>query len=240
MFDIITKQELWQAIDDGVIADKNPSLKNIQDGYILHRMRGVAGQRVVELGGGNSRVLPRLAARGNECWNVDRLEGLGNGPLPENMRAQTSFRLVRAYMGDFSPDLPASYFDYVISISAVEHIPIHRLEATFADCARVLKLGGRMIHVIDVYLFERDYSGDGRPFCEERIAAYLKFADRPDLGIRLAEPPVFAADATFRCQYATNSDFELYRWNKVAKGRVETWRAIGQNCSIRAEWIKPG
>ena len=37
------------------------------------------GSKILEVGGGQSRILRRLK-NDYECWNVDKLEGLGNGP----------------------------------------------------------------------------------------------------------------------------------------------------------------
>lgn len=236
MFDIITKRDLWRALDAKRISDKAVSLKEIQDAYILHTLGGVTGAKILELGGGKTRVLPRLAAWGNECWNADKLEGVGNGPDAIAARGDGSYRVVQTYLGDFSHELPESYFDFIVSVSAVEHTPLDRLADMFADCARCLKPGGKMVHAIDLYMFDADYRGPGRTFSMDRITGYLtSFRRTPSLSF--IEAPVLR-DATFRCEYATNSDFELYRWNQVAKGRVTDWRAIGQNCSIKAQWRK--
>lgn len=114
----------------------------------------------MELGGGNSRVLPLLAER-NECWNVDKFEGLDGGPIkaPRDISLKRflkgrRIRIIREYMGSFSGEIPSRYFDYVISISAVEHIRHECFSASMRDCTRVLKPGGLMLHAIDVYLFD--------------------------------------------------------------------------------------
>lgn len=236
MFDIISKDDLWRALTQKRISDQSASLKQIQDGYVIDRLKGVRDCKILELGGGNSRVLQRFANWGNECWNADRLEGRGNGPVGDN-RGDKDYRIVRTYMGEFSPELPDAYFDYIVSVSAVEHTPLEKLEAMFADCARCLKPGGLMVHTIDIYMFDWDYTGEAREASEERLFAYLSFADRPDLGIKLVDEPVLQS-ATFRSHYASNSDFELWRWNNATGGRIAKWRAISQNCSIKAEWRK--
>jgi SAM-dependent methyltransferase len=137
-------------------------------------------------------------------------------------------------MGDYSPKLAAGYFDFVVSVSVVEHVPLDSINAFFGDCARVLKPGGRMIHAIDTYLFDpRD--GSLAHVFQERIQAYLSLAERPDLGIKLVEKPRIDKDVRFSCRYATVPDNVLHEWNLK---RPSNKRAIGQVVSIKSEWIK--
>lgn len=109
------------------------------------------GSRLLEVGGGNSRVLAHLA-RTYECWNVDRFEGVGNGPLKAR---EAGYRIVRGYMGDFSPELPQDFFDLVFSISTLEHVPDQdttHLDAVLGDMDRVLRPGGLSLHSLDILL----------------------------------------------------------------------------------------
>lgn len=55
------------------------SNKNIQNGFMLGRLSGLKEQNIMEIGGGNSRVLPVLAKH-NECWNIGKFQGVGAGP----------------------------------------------------------------------------------------------------------------------------------------------------------------
>lgn len=118
------------------------------------------GAKLLEVGGGESRVLEKLSKR-YECWNLDRLEGVGYGPdySPE----RPPYRLVRAYAGEFSPEVPDHYFDMVFSISALEHTPPGSPDlyaAIAADMDRVLIKGGFSLHCLDAVLsagLERAY-----------------------------------------------------------------------------------
>lgn len=105
------------------------------------------GSRILEVGGGDSRIL-RHFSRDHECWSVDKCEGLGNGP-----KAFTSpdFRIVYDYLGSSNPELPASYFDLVFSISALEHTPEDpdARDAIARDLRRVLKPGCPSLHLFD-------------------------------------------------------------------------------------------
>ncbi|HEX2866163.1 MAG TPA: glycosyltransferase [Ignavibacteriales bacterium] len=106
------------------------------------------GSRILEIGGGESRVLRRLA-REYECWNIDKLEGLGDGPRSVHNK---NIRLVKDYMGSFNKELPGNYFDFVFSISTLEHVPED--EAIFRnicqDIERVMKTGALSLHCFDV------------------------------------------------------------------------------------------
>ena len=106
------------------------------------------GSSILEVGGCDSRVLKALK-NDYECWNVDKLEGLGNG-LTEV--AVDGYRMVQAYLGDFSEELPDGYFDFVFSISALEHV--EESEENFnnicCDMDRVMKPGAFSLHCFDV------------------------------------------------------------------------------------------
>ncbi|MEI6633343.1 MAG: class I SAM-dependent methyltransferase [Chlamydiota bacterium] len=243
MFDIITKSEYWRWCEEGVVPPeglRHPGispvyeLKDVQDAYILSRMRGTERHRIIEVGGGSSRVLPRLA-KNNECWLVDKYEGVGNGPLQP--LADEGIRVVRGYMGEFDRVIPDGYFDSLFSISVVEHIPWDGLEDFFRDCARVLKPGGFICHAIDTYLFDiEDASCAEARMCAEQRARYLAFQDRADLGLAMVLPPAIGAQCGFSCRYASNPDTILQQWNS-SFGYAER-REIAQEVSIKAEWIK--
>jgi ubiquinone/menaquinone biosynthesis C-methylase UbiE len=109
------------------------------------------GSRLLEVGGGASRII-RHWKNHFECWNVDRLEGCGHGPTEVDV---TGYRLVKAFMGDFSAEIPADGFDFVFSISALEHTPRGDtvfLESIAADIDRVLKPGAYSLHCFDAVL----------------------------------------------------------------------------------------
>lgn len=109
------------------------------------------GSRILDVGGGKSRILNHLARR-YECWNIDKLEGVGNGPTEIE---DPPYRLVRDYMGNFSSELRNNYFDLVFSISALEHVPQHDsglFDRIIHDINRVLKPGGLSLHLFDIII----------------------------------------------------------------------------------------
>lgn len=129
------------------------NLKDYQDLLVLYFIKKFVppGSRILDVGGGNSRIL-RHFGNSHECWNLDKLEGIGNG-LTEI--EQGPFKLVREYLGNFTSDLPDRYFDFVFSISALEHVPESGAEyfsSLLADLSRLGKCGSYSLHLFDVTL----------------------------------------------------------------------------------------
>ena len=115
-----------------------------------------AGARILEIGGGESRIINELKNQ-YEFWNLDKLEGSGFGP--KQLFITEGFNLVEDYIGNFSPDLPDSYFDLIISISTIEHInpDSETIDNVFDDIMRLLKPGGYSLHCIDALLYQDYY-----------------------------------------------------------------------------------
>ncbi|MDY6807004.1 MAG: glycosyltransferase, partial [Cyanobacteriota bacterium] len=109
------------------------------------------GAKLLEVGGGNSRVIEALKSD-YECWNLDKFEGEGNGP--REVTNTGNFRLVVDYIGNFNRELPDNYFDCVFSISTLEHLPEEEgiFQNVCEDIDRVLKPGGFSLHCLDVVI----------------------------------------------------------------------------------------
>lgn len=111
------------------------------------------GSRILDVGGGNSRILAFFKDR-YECWNIDKFEGIGNGPKGQTPD-QEGIHLIRDYVGNFNESLPDNYFDFVFSISTLEHVPrkdtaLH--DRIIDDLQRVLKTGSYSLHCLDIKL----------------------------------------------------------------------------------------
>lgn len=237
MFDIISKQEYWEWQDAGLVDAARIDLKGIQDAYILSRLDGIRDSRILEVGGGNSRILTVLSddQHLNECWNADRFEGFGGGPRRSANAGRV--RVAYCFLGEFSDELPAEYFDFIVSVSVVEHVPTAELEAFMADSARVLKTGGQILHAIDLYVFDADSDHQYRQTMRDRVRSYLDFSDRPDLRLRLREDPAVGDDVHFRCSYASNTDLAMNQWNRSVPA-LRGVRQAAQSVSLKAEWRK--
>ncbi len=238
MFDIITKAEYWRWLDEelnGRIPGPEGQLKHIQDTFILSVVTGLEGKTILEFGGGNSRILKKLSAK-NECWNVDRFEGQGGGPT--KLMRMRNVKTVQAFMGEENKNIPAGHFDYVFSISVLEHIPGKDLDRVFADCARVMKPGGNFVQAIDLYLPDaEDKNKADRQYGRKMPSVYLKAAEKAGLKLK-EEAGLDPQDAYFRGHHASNSDATLFMWNLVAP-KLRPWREHGQSVSLKAWWVKP-
>ena len=229
MYDFIRKSELFSWWDAGFCDKESWYLKGIQDAFVVSQLRASSGLRICEIGGGNSRVLRQLASK-NTCVNVDKFEGSGNGP--QVIDVIPGVEIVRSYMGEFDSALEDASFDVVFSISVLEHIPDDSLGDCFADMARILKPGGRMLHAIDLYVHEK-------PREVSRVNAYRRHAENPELGLDWMEEPAIGKLVRFHCDFATNSDQQLANWNRINSG-LRAVREVTQNCSIKMGMVKAG
>lgn len=232
MFDMITKEDYWSYLDKELVHSTEQSLKNIQDGFVLDEMRHVSNAKVLEIGGGRSRVLSTIARQSNECWNADDFGGSGNGPTRIPWRK--TYRVVPVLLGSFSPELPNDYFDYVFSISVIEHVVGDDLERLFHDACRVLKPGGVMFHAIDLYLYS-DHSSTHAKAQRRKLESYMGL--QQTLPLRWVETPAIDQNVTFQTHFATNADELLYRWS-VKLPEMRPQRAAAQNVSLKAAWIR--
>ena len=221
MLDIIQKDEYFDWLSQNIADRKNHSLKGIQDGWALSLFREKRDLTIAEVGGGNSRVLKKLGEN-NEGWNIDKFEGVGQGPT--EMLALAGVKVVRTYLGDFDPAIPNGYFDVVFSVSVVEHVPSQKLEDFFADCYRILKPGGIMAHAIDLYIF--DSVNDRLRIIDQYRTAVEK------QGFIWHAAPTIDKSATFQCSYASNSDITMHEWNQVVPS-LQTIRETAQSVSIK-------
>lgn len=181
------------------------------------------GARLLEIGGGASRIICWLKDR-YEFWNLDKLEGVGNGLT--NLADTHGFRLVRDYIGAFSTELPAQYFDGVFSLSTLEHVPESEecYRNILADIDRVLKPGGLSAHAFDIVMRPKGcWTNAFLPYILENVALLHKAA--PFWKIRL-DPDTWTM---------SRKAYERL-WQPVTR---RTWEDSGQPLSYNVCWRKP-
>ena len=212
-------------------------LKNVQDGLALATLSPMRNKRILEAGGGNSRVLPRLD---NSCelWNADKFEGDGNGPVA--IVEDPRIKIVKTFVGEFSDELPDGKFDAIFSVSVVEHIPGEALAAFIDDSIRLLKVGGVAVHAVDLAI--GDAAMQDRPQFRNqyaRIRMYKDLVEARAERIAWIEPPSLELPAIASATYAANSNNTLYRWaKKFPERRVH--REISQSVSLKWGFVKVG
>ena len=215
MLKFLKKQEIWSLLDNNrhtALGWKTTDvhMKTWQDVVIYEHLREVSGKKIAEIGGGNSRILRRLAEQ-NRCINVDKLEGQHGGPKGEP--TLPNVETVRVFLGDFSDQLEDNSFDFVISVSVVEHLPETMLGHFFEDALRIMKPGAVSLHAIDMYLSDKEILASKR-----RLDKYRTWLEDPrirPLGAIEADRAVFSTDMV------TNPDLTMWYWNQTAPGLKE-------------------
>lgn len=222
MLDVIDKKEYFDWWDRRIADRTNHSLKGIQDAWIVSLFLSKKNLKIAEIGGGNSRVLNRLKQK-NECWNIDKFEGFGGGPI--EAQEMSNVKIVRSYLGEFDPSIPVSYFDIIFSISVIEHIPKSHMQHFFADCHRILKSGGVMAHAIDAYV--RDIPTPQRL---KIIDEYIQAIESQ--GFEWSVQPRIDKNLRFKSSFASNSDLTMAGWNHLAPTLRKT-REESQSISLK-------
>jgi SAM-dependent methyltransferase len=226
MFDFVRKMEIWDACDKGYLDELESKkisyqLKIAQDLAVYRHVRDLTGLDIGEIGGGNSRVLERLAKK-NRCFNIEKFEGRDLGPA--GSIALEGVKNINAYVGDFDALLPDESFDLVFSISVVEHVETASLDAFFQDSLRILRRGGRFLHAIDMYVQD-----EPKAYAQDRYERYRKWCAET----RGVEPlgAVFAGQMAFSTDMISNPDNILYGWNSLVPA-LKAVRTVSQNLSL--------
>ncbi len=211
MLSFITKAQYWKLVDEGIedllrkgVFDWH--LKSVQDTVAFSLVRDKRNQNIAEIGGGDSRILPVLAKE-NICTNIEKFEGQDGGPKGEISFSNVAN--VHAFVGEYSDLLAENSFDTIFSVSVVEHIPNDQMPAFIDDCHRILRPGGTMIHLVDMYLMpDRSHYNDSRM---QIYGSSFNHLFRP------MEPVTFPEDRSwpFMECYCSNPDNTMYGWNSV-------------------------
>ncbi len=94
-----------------------------------------AGDRVLEVGCGRGHLTGRLADRGIDVTGIDA------NPMAAEVAGSDRVMTMRAESLEFDD----ATFDAVVSIHAIEHLPL--LDTAVAEMARVLKPGGHALYI---------------------------------------------------------------------------------------------
>jgi SAM-dependent methyltransferase len=227
VFSITTKKSYWNWIENQIAAPREHSLKDIQDAFILSILKDVKGKRILEVGGGTSRVA-QLLAQNNDVWLIDGFEGKDGGPAA--IPKLRNVKIVVGYMGQYLKELPDAYFDFVFSISVIEHVVAARYPDCFKDIARVLARGGQTIHAVDLYLYDDANESTHAISQQTRLGIYL---DTPDIvggALKWKAPPEITQELSASAKFAFNSMSTLLGWNRIVPSLKEV-RTVALSCN---------
>lgn len=165
-------------------------LKDFQNLFVLDQIlnRLPGGGRLLEVGGGSCLMMRSLnKARPGlyECWNLDPLDGSGNGPVSTKhaqpgqtaMRQLPGIKIIEERIGDFSPNIKDGYFDCVFSVSVMEHIPLQDWPKCYEDMKRILKPGGISTHAVDLHPLDGQTASNRLNMLRDAQAPVLEPAD---------------------------------------------------------------
>lgn len=212
-------------------------LKDFQNLFALDQIlaRLPKGGKLLEIGGGSClmmRSLNRARPGKYECWNLDPLDGSGNGPRSETharvgetpMRSLSGITIIEERIGAFSPALETASFDCIFSVSVLEHIPIRDWPNCFDDMHRLLKPGGFTCHAVDLHPLDL-------PTAQDRL-----------IMLRLAQDKLFKpADASaapsideirIDPQTLSVSPFEYARWLRYMNEPDGPYRRVASGNSV--------
>ena len=130
----VSSAEAYTAFQDG--GDPNRTL--LMDPVMLRLCGDVAGKAVLDLGCGEGRFSRMLVERGAHCIGIDVTPSMC-------ARARERDRSANVYACADAARLPFAdaSFDLVVSYITLVDIPDYR--AAIAECARVLRPGGRLL-----------------------------------------------------------------------------------------------
>ncbi len=233
MFDFVRKDALFAALDRGLpkkLKTGAPfNMKTTQDCIIYGFLEDARNMDIAEIGGGKSRLLKAIAAN-NRCVNIEPFEGNDGGPARAVNIA--GVRNIRALLGENSDDIEDERFDVVFSISVVEHLALHKLEAFFDEGLRILRPGGLWLHAVDSYL------GDApNPTVDQRVSVYRQWAASPGRTEPVGE--IFDGPAVFSADMASNPDDTMHSWGIIAPTLTELRKkAQGVTAIVASRKIK--
>lgn len=233
MFNFVRKKKLFKLLDRGLPKKLKAAapfhMKTTQDCVVYEFLEDARGLDIAEIGGGDSRLL-RAISKQNRCVNIEPFDGNDGGPTAAVKIP--GVKNIRSLLGESSDDVADESFDIVFSISVVEHIPIHQLEAFFGDGLRILRPGGLWLHAIDVYLGEEPVA-----FTTKRVDIYRQWADTP--GVTEPVGYIYDGPAKFHSNMASNPDDVMHAWGQVAPDLVELRRKMqGVSALVASRKVK--
>lgn len=226
MLQFLDKKELWGYMDSKLHTElgwqiAQIHLKTWQDAAVYARIKDKKNKRIMEIGGGASRVLKQLS-KNNTCYNVDKFQGADGGPSSEQIIPGVTN--VSSFLGEFNKkNLKSKSFDIAFSISVVEHVPEAAGADFMEDIVRILKPGGVCYHAIDLYLTDNDNAA-----AQRRMDMYNKWFDHPK--VEPLEEPI-ATKAVFSTAMATNPDLTMWQWSAV-NPKLTDLRCRAQSVSL--------
>jgi SAM-dependent methyltransferase len=211
---ILTKAELFATCRHSrmltaLMHGERVRLKTFQDimatAYAVHATRELDAAWIADVGGDQSRLVQMLKAADPDkyhCAVIDTWDtsiGLGTVTRPD----LPGVELIECLLGgERSRELiDDGSFDFVTSISVLEHVPNEAVAGFFADSLRICRPGGKIVHLADLHISDRRRSGRGQVYVDALESVCGELPVKPD-------------DWRFRSKYVSNPDNIMFRWGE--------------------------
>jgi SAM-dependent methyltransferase len=139
-------------------------LKQFGTLFCYEQLRNQKG-RFLEIGAGQNRFFDEHLDAKIDYWVVDSSGFYDAAKYKHSASLRKRTTLIDGMIGQFLPALPSESFDAIFSVSVLEHVPVARISDVCKDMYRLLKLGGYLIHSID--LTPGNYESIGTAFLRE-------------------------------------------------------------------------
>ncbi len=156
MFEIGTTAQLWEIARKHPLLSHHPfTLKPLGYAHMINLIENFKPSTMLEVGHGTGSFIFRTFKDKCEMWGLDdeledsRVSAEGMIFFKE---INPHVKFVKGLLGNNTAELPDNYFDFVCSVSVIEHIPHENLKSVFEETYRILKPGGIVSHSYDVYV----------------------------------------------------------------------------------------
>lgn len=144
----MSQRNAWNQASDAYnsLHEADLGLNALATHEVLARLGAVAGLDVLEIGCGDGRNCVEMARRGARVTGVDVSDAQIARAQERVKAAGLSLRLLHSDAADLSP-LPDASFDAIVSIYVFPYVA--EMTDSLAECARLLRPGGRLIFAQD-------------------------------------------------------------------------------------------
>lgn len=154
MFEVGTTEHWWPVAKRyPVLSNHKQILKPLGYAHMINLIETFNFKKILEVGHGSGSYLFDIFKDRAELWGLD--DTIENNRVPSELLKEMidenpHVKFVRGLLGDNIKELPDNYFDFVCSVSVLEHIPVEAIPSVFEETFRILKPGGVFSHSFDI------------------------------------------------------------------------------------------
>lgn len=124
-------------------------LKQLGTLFCLEKYNQIKPNKVLEVGAGYNTFFDENIGCFAKYWMIDDIGFYDESKFNNALSARKNTKFIKGLLGSYSSELPENYFDFIFSISVLEHVPFKQLNDVYSDMFRILSPGGIIVHSID-------------------------------------------------------------------------------------------